>query len=219
MVWSEDVPVEVVGKVGARAALPKALQEWSAEVVGRIHAMLPFEPRRAVGEMYGRRIVVDLRGTTFGSVLVIALGDDVVVDAPEPPHGPYRGGAPALRGAPRIEMRRRTTLGRVLAFLRLVREVPLDDPGLAARASVRSDAPVERVRALLARPALRDGAIDLFDRRYVAVGVARRGSLVDARLPEPVVADLDVDGLSRACHAMSRVADAIEETGAQLGRV
>jgi hypothetical protein len=145
----------------------------------------------------------------FGAVLEIALGEDP--DAPGARQGPYRGGGAAGRAVPRFEMRRRTALVQGLAALGVVREIGCDDPGFAARVSVRSDAPVQAVRAALARSALRDAAVELIDRRFEEVGV-RRGSMVDARLSDPRLDDVEIGGLWHACRALSRIADALEET-------
>jgi stringent starvation protein B len=223
-VWSEDVPAEVRAKMTHPASEeppaaeappspegpPRELREWSAEVAGSVRVRRPLAARRAVTEMGGRRLVVDLRATTFGAVLEIALGEDA--GAAGAKQGPYRGGAPA-RDAPRFAMRRRTTVGRILASLGIVREIASDDAGFAARVSVRCDGPAERVLAALARHALCDAAVDLFDCRFDAVDVAPPGSVVAARLPDPAPADLELDGLWHACRALARIADALEETG------
>ena len=173
-----------------------------------------FEPRRVVTALAGRRLVVDFRAATLGTVLEISVGDDP--DAAGSRQGPYRAGAAAGLEAPRFEMRRRTGMVRVLASLGAVREIACEDAGFAARVSVRSDAPADRVRAVLARAALRDAVVDLFDGRFEVVGV-RRGSIVDARLSDPKVADVEIEGIWPACRALGRIADALEETGGAPG--
>jgi hypothetical protein len=221
-VWAEDVPAEVAQQASLPApegpgapeaspaeGLPRELRAWSAEVAGRMTARRPLESHRVVTEIGGRRLVVDLRATTFGAVLEIALGDDA--GAPAVKQGPYRGAVP--RVAPRFEMRRRTTVVRVLAFLHVVREIACDDAGFAARVSVRSGAPAAQVQASLARHTLRDAAVDLFDCRFSAVDVAHPGSIVAARLRAPSLADLDADALWHACRALARIADAFEQNG------
>jgi len=48
--------------------------------------------------------------------------------------------------------------------------------------------------------------------RFDEVGV-RRGSLVDARRSDPTLADVEIGGLWDACRALSRIVDALEESG------
>jgi hypothetical protein len=209
-VWSDDAPVEVREEMESKG-LPERLQKWSVDVVERMRAAGPVEPRRVVVEVQRRRLVVDLRKTTFGTLLELTLGDR---DAGGAQAGPYRSGAPTLGGVPPFEMQRRTPLVKPFAFLGLVREIRHGDTGFDARVSVRSRGPAEPVRALLDRAALRDATVDLFDHRYHTIAVAPRAGVVEARLPDPTMTDLSVRGLGHAWRALTRIFDALATSAA-----